>query len=331
MRAGGPDIVSGMSPPLLADMLREAARVDPDREAYVHEDRRVTFAWLDRAADGFAATLVDLGVQPGDVVGLLLPTSMKFAACFLGAARAGAITSAVPLHLRPAEQAGIIERAAPRVTVLGDGVELPVGVDPGRLLPVGALKEAFAATPRASSPRLSPSDPVCVVWSSDRPDGAPHGVIHDHEALAAISAAVAGLAACHDRLLLLVPFTHIGYLGFVHAFLAHRTTVLLGPRPWSATECLRIADAARATVMHGTPAQWAEMLALVDRAGGSLPALRIAVTGPETPVELLTRLRERARCPVVTVHAGTQTDVISPAWVVHADEVVAHTAEGAPR
>ena len=48
-----------------ADLLRVAARQFPEREAYVHGEKRATYAWLDRAADGFAATLLDLGVQPG--------------------------------------------------------------------------------------------------------------------------------------------------------------------------------------------------------------------------------------------------------------------------
>lgn len=78
-----------------AALLRQAARMHPDREAYVHGDKRATYAWLDRVADGFAATLAGLGATSGDVVCLMLPSSIKFAGCYLGALRAGAITSAI--------------------------------------------------------------------------------------------------------------------------------------------------------------------------------------------------------------------------------------------
>src|SRR5579859_6409851 len=81
------------SAPLIGDLLREAATAHPEREAYVHGGKRVTYAWLDRVADGFASTLVDLGVGRGDVVELLLGSSIKFAGCYLGALRVGAITS----------------------------------------------------------------------------------------------------------------------------------------------------------------------------------------------------------------------------------------------
>ena len=40
-----------------AELLRLAAEAHPEREAYVHGEKRVTYEWLDRAADGFAAQL----------------------------------------------------------------------------------------------------------------------------------------------------------------------------------------------------------------------------------------------------------------------------------
>lgn len=73
-----------MASALLADVLRAAAAEEPEREACAHEGRRATFGWLDRVADGFAATLLDLGVRRGDRVCLLLGSSIKFAGCHLG-------------------------------------------------------------------------------------------------------------------------------------------------------------------------------------------------------------------------------------------------------
>ena len=64
--------------------------------------------------------------------------------------RAGAITSAINLRLGPAEQASIVGRTDPVVTVVGDGATVPDGVDPGHVVPVEDLKEAFGAgAPRA--------------------------------------------------------------------------------------------------------------------------------------------------------------------------------------
>ncbi len=156
----------GTSPRTTADLLRAAAAAHPDREAYVHGEKRVSYAWLDRAADGFAATLLDRGVTPGDVVCLLLPSSIKFATCYLGALRAGAITSAINLRLGPGEKASILERTTPVVTVVGDGVELADDVDAGHRIHVSELGHAFGAAPPQSLPELSPTDAACIVWTS---------------------------------------------------------------------------------------------------------------------------------------------------------------------
>src|SRR6478672_12465575 len=123
-----------------AELLRVAAREHPDRDAYVHGSKRSTYAWLDRVADGFATTLVNLGVAPGDVMCLMLPSSIKFAACYLGALRAGAVTSAINGRLGTNEQRSILERTRPRVTVLGDGATIPDGAPGGSILPVDDLK-----------------------------------------------------------------------------------------------------------------------------------------------------------------------------------------------
>ncbi len=50
-----------MSTPLLADLLRTVAAEEPEREAYVHGEKRATYGWLDRVADGFATTLLEHG------------------------------------------------------------------------------------------------------------------------------------------------------------------------------------------------------------------------------------------------------------------------------
>ena len=125
------DIVRPVSTPLLADLLRTAAAEEPEREAYVHEDRRATYGWLDRVADGFAATLLAHGVgprRPGVPHGPRPRSSSRPAT----SARPGSapITSAVNLRLGPAEQASIVARTEPAVTVVGDGATVPDGVDP---------------------------------------------------------------------------------------------------------------------------------------------------------------------------------------------------------
>jgi len=310
---------------LVADLLRDAASAFPDRDAYVHGEKRSTYAWLDRAADGFAATLLEHGVARGDVVVLLLPSSIKLAVCYLGALRVGAITSAVNLRLGPREQASIVERTQPRVTVVGDGATAPAGVDPGLLLPVTALKEAFAADPPPRLPKLDPTDPTCIVWTSGT-TGAPKGAVYDHERQAAISRNVGELTRPADRRLVVLPFPHVGYMTRMWDELANVTTLVMAGEPWSATETLRIIRDEAITMATGVPTQWQLVLDHADVARTDFSGLRVAGIGAASiPPELVRRMREVLGCPVITRYTSTEAGVTTSTLATDPPEVIANT------
>jgi acyl-CoA synthetase (AMP-forming)/AMP-acid ligase II len=310
---------------LVGDLLRDAAAAHPQRDAYVHGAKRVTYGWLDRAADGFAATLVDAGVRPGAVVVLLVPSSIKFAACYAGALRAGAITSAVNLRLGPTEQASIFARTEPRVTVLGDGARLPAGVDAGHVLPVADLKRAFDADQLATAPRLAPTDPTCIVWTSAT-TGAPKGAVYDHETQAAISRNVGELTAPGDRRLVVLPFAHVGYMTRMWDEFANATTIVVAGEPWSAAETLRVIREERITMATGVPTQWQLVLDHPDVATTDFSGLRVAGIGAASiPPELVHRMRETLHCPVITRYTCTEAGVTTSTLVTDTDEVIATT------
>ena len=310
---------------LVADLLRDAAAAHPERDAYVHGDKRSSYAWLDRAADGFAATLLDHGVGRGDVVVLLLPSSTKFAVCYLGALRIGAITSAINLRLGPIERASIISRTEPKVTVLGDGATIPEGVDPGHVLHVSDLKDAFAADPPTRLPRLDPTDPTCIVWTSGT-TGAPKGAVYDHERQAAISRNVGELTRPGDRRLVVLPFPHVGYMTRMWDELANATTIVLAGEPWSAAETLRIIRDERITMATGVPTQWQAVLDHPDVTITDFSSLRVAGIGAAAiPPELVRRMREQLGCPVITRYTCTEAGVTTSTLVTDTPDVIAHT------
>jgi len=199
------------TPPTVGDLLRATAAAHPDREAYVHGERRIDYAGLDRAADGFAATLLDRGVTKGDVVCIVMGSSIDFASCYLGAIRAGAITAAINVRLGPAEKASILERTNPVVTILGDDVALPEGVDAGAVIHTSELSAAFRTEPPADPPVVDATDPACIVWTSGT-TGVPKGAVYDHAAMGVISRNIGELTRPGDRRLFVLPFPHVGYM-----------------------------------------------------------------------------------------------------------------------
>ena len=308
-----------------AELLRIAAAAHPDRDAYVHSDKRATYAWLDRVADGFAETLIGLGVKPGEVMALMLPSSIKFAACYLGALRAGAITSAINGRLGEHEHRSILERTSPVVTVVGDGAAVPERAPVGQVIRVEDLKDAFGATPTATLPPISVTDTACIVWTSGT-TGIPKGAVYDHARMRAISNNIGQLTQPGDRRLVVLPFPHVGYMTRMWDELANGTTIVIASEPWSAGETLRLIRDEHITMGTGVPTQWELVLAHPDIATTDFSGLRVVGTGGATIApDLIRRMRETLRCPVITRYTSTEAGVTTSTLVGDPDDVIATT------
>jgi fatty-acyl-CoA synthase len=95
----------------LGDLLLRAADEHADADAIVFPDGRQTFAELAERAYRRARGLQALGVQPGDHVGLLLPTCFEFPEFLFGIALCGAVTVPINARFRAGELQYIIENA----------------------------------------------------------------------------------------------------------------------------------------------------------------------------------------------------------------------------
>ncbi|MEU4412152.1 (2,3-dihydroxybenzoyl)adenylate synthase [Nocardia salmonicida] len=85
----------------LGDLLRDTARVQPQRPAVLSDAGTQTYAELDAAADRMAHGLLALGINPGDRVIVQLPNIPEFATALFGVLRAGIIpVLTLPAHRR---------------------------------------------------------------------------------------------------------------------------------------------------------------------------------------------------------------------------------------
>ena len=82
----------------MGDLPAMAADRYGEKTAIIFRSEETSFAELDAAADRVANLLVEAGVEPGDRVGLFIPTTDWFPKVYFGAMRAGTIP--VPLNLR---------------------------------------------------------------------------------------------------------------------------------------------------------------------------------------------------------------------------------------
>ena len=105
------DLVLAQDVMPLGHLLLRSARRDPDHEALVFPDARFTYRELaDRAWD-VARSLLALGVQPRDHVGLLMTNHPDLVTTFFGISLVGAVAVPLNARYRTAELATIVEDA----------------------------------------------------------------------------------------------------------------------------------------------------------------------------------------------------------------------------
>jgi acyl-CoA synthetase (AMP-forming)/AMP-acid ligase II len=298
------------------ELLRSAAARHPDRLAFVEVDRRLTFGEWDRAADGVAAWFAEQGVGPGDVVALLVPSSIEYAVCYQAAMRRRAITTGVNTRLGPPEIASILERTRPRVVIR------PADLD--------AVRVAFTRDPVADLSPPEPDDAVAIVWTSGT-TGMPKGAVFDHRNLRAVAVGAGAMGAPLDVRLAPLPFAHVAFMSRPWEEIENLITTVITPTPWTAADALALMARERVTVGQGVPTQWRLVLDHADFRGSDLSSLRIAGTGAATvPPELVREMETKLGCPVVIGYTSTEAAITTGTVPGDSPEVISQTV-GRPR
>ncbi|HWS44878.1 MAG TPA: AMP-binding protein, partial [Acidimicrobiia bacterium] len=293
------------------ELLRTMAAEHPDRDAYVEADRRLTFAQWDRAADGVAAWLTERGVGRGDVVGLLVPSSIEYAVCYQAAMRLRAITTGINPRLGPSEIASILDRTDARVVVRPDDL--------------GDVRSAYTSDAPSIVASPEPDDPVAIVWTSGT-TGMPKGAVFDHRNLQAVAIGAGALGERFDVRLAPLPFAHVAYMSRLWEEIDKVITTVITSTPWNASEALMLMARERVTVGQGVPTQWRLMLDHSEFARTDLSALRISGTGAATvPPELVREMEGKLGCPVVIGYTSTEAAITTGTVPGDSPEVIART------
>ncbi len=279
--------------PVPAALAAVAAR-RPDAVALVkprsEDEERLTFGEMERRAERLAVRLRRLGVERGEIVGLLLPRTPHLAVALLATWKAGAV--ALPLEpAHPDERLAALLAAAGAfavITVPALAARVPGSA---RRLVLGATGEEEALPP---APVPQPRDLAYVLFTSGS-TGRPKGVKVEHGSLAAMLAASASRLAWRqdDVAPCLVPVSFdVFFFELLSPLLAGGTAMLLdlGPAP----DLTALLAALRpATRLFAVPSLLRPLAARArDEAAAGRPlALRAVVSGGEAvPPDLLAEL-----------------------------------------
>ena len=183
----------------IASLVRGHAGARPAQPAMIDDEHALSWAELDALMDRVAASLQRDGVAAGEAIALCAASSVRYAAIFLGALRAGVVIAPLAPGVTPQSFASMLadsgarrlfHDAAAADAMQGLDADVPriqlgdAGVEPVREATTAKASLAFAdwLAPEGLRPaevEIAPEAPFNIIYSSGT-TGTPKGIVQSH-------------------------------------------------------------------------------------------------------------------------------------------------------
>jgi malonyl-CoA/methylmalonyl-CoA synthetase len=294
----------------------------PDMSKIVIEttdERRYTYAELDRYSARFATHFRRLGLTLGERVAVSVENSPHALFVYLGCLRAGLVYLPLNTAYRPRELAYFIEDAEPRAIVCRPEAAAVVReLAPTAIVETldargeGSLVEASRGLPANFTPVERDPDETAAILYTSGTTGTPKGVMLSTRNLAANARTLKHAWGMHsdDVLLHMLPLFHAHGL-----FVASHCALLSGAKMWLAARfevgaALRLLP--RSTVFMGVPTYYTRLLADSNLDRSVCRNMRLFTCGSAPlAVDTFNRFEERTGHSILERYGMTETMIIT--------------------
>jgi len=241
-------------------------------------DRHLTGDELKANSEQVAGGLRELGVEPGDRVGIYSDSHLDWVVAYLGAQRAGACVVPMNPDYHSAEVEHIVSNAEPALVIV-DSERAPV------VEKLGLRSVDVHDPPRATPPPmpdLTPDSPAAILYTSGT-TGRPKGAVLDHGGLLAQARGAIEMWrwTSRDVLVHALPLFHLHGLGMgLHGtLLSGASATLIHFSPQAVVAELTRNDADRGTMFFGVPAMYQRLCDWLEEHHADLSHVRLFVSG----------------------------------------------------
>jgi long-chain acyl-CoA synthetase len=306
----------------LATLLTTSAAKFPERIAIRLDDAAVPYAALDGASQRVAGMLKELGVEPGDRVGIMLPNTPHFPMAYYGALRLGAIVVPMNPLLSKREVAYYLDNSGAKLLLAWHGfAESAEGgaeqaeIDAKVLLvePEDIGKRVAAATPIEEVCPKTGDDTAVVLYTSGT-TGQPKGAELTHGSIGSNVQACLPLYEPTEKDVLFggLPFFHVfGQTCTLNVAIATGAEVTLLPR-FDPAQALEIIQRDKVTVFMGVPTMHGAVLHHPKRDDFDTSSVRLFVSGGSAlPVEVLRGITEAFGAKILEGYGLSETSPVA--------------------
>jgi acyl-CoA synthetase len=295
----------------LSDLVARHARERSEAAAFVAPEARMSWREYDARATGLAGALVELGLERGSRVGVLLPDGPAVHAAFVAVERAGLVIVGIGPRAGDREIEHLLTRTGARAWITDDD-HAPLAARLG--IPVVAPD---AEHPRDALAAPIGDDDVWLLNSTSGTTGLPKCVVHDQRRWFAFHelAVPAADLDTGDVFMSVLPAP----FGF-GIWTAHVTPTVLGaptavmPR-FDAALALELIERERVTVLAAVSTQFVMLLnslSAPELARHDLSSLRVLFTGGEmVPYQRAAEFEDRTGCTVLQFYGSNETGALS--------------------
>ncbi len=301
----------------LARIVTDAAGRSSERTALKVSDTAVSYGQLDDLVARCTRLLQELGIEPGDRVGVMLPNVPYFPIAYYAVLRCGGIV--VPMNILLKGRETTFYLSDPEAKAVFAWHEF---VDSARIGAEAAGAELIAVAPGEFERLLANHEPLhrvadvadhdtAVVLYTSGTTGTPKGAELTHSNLY-IQAAIVAEDLFHmtsdDVVLGALPLFHaFGQSDAMNAPLYAGATVTMMPR-FDPVEALATMQRDKATIFMGVPTMYTAMLHAPERGRYDLSSLRVCCSGGASlPVEVLRGFEREFGCVILEGYGLSET------------------------